>query len=290
MSFSKKIIFLIGFLSGGLSTFFLFQFLPVYNIKNACNLKKSTIKVTQKFNNYSRTFKVGEILQQAYSDLIIGVTSDYIIWYDFTFMSIDDSISEKTFEELLNIPDIEDQFHFTYDIGIETHIPKKYSDPGRIRNDEFFKKMYGSTEEEVKKNLVEITWLPKTLNEKLLVTKINNINKKLQSISNELDTMCHLHKYLKNVGGTFNWRKIAGTNRQSPHSYGFAIDINTKFANYWKWDLGNVKTDSIKYVNRIPLEIIAIFEKHGFIWGGKWYHYDTMHFEYRPEMLIRKNI
>jgi peptidoglycan LD-endopeptidase CwlK len=33
------------------------------------------------------------------------------------------------------------------------------------------------------------------------------------------------------------------------------------------------------------MEIVAIFEKHGFIWGGKWYHYDTMHFEYRPELM-----
>jgi hypothetical protein len=30
---------------------------------------------------------------------------------------------------------------------------------------------------------------------------------------------------------------------------------------------------------------VEIFERHGFIWGGKWFHYDTMHFEYRPEML-----
>jgi len=22
-----------------------------------------------------------------------------------------------------------------------------------------------------------------------------------------------------------------------------------------------------------------------FIWGGRWYHFDTMHFEYRPELL-----
>jgi len=22
------------------------------------------------------------------------------------------------------------------------------------------------------------------------------------------------------------------------------------------------------------------------VWGGKWYHYDTMHFEYRPEILM----
>jgi hypothetical protein len=27
-----------------------------------------------------------------------------------------------------------------------------------------------------------------------------------------------------------------------------------------------------------------VFEAERFIWGGKWYHYDTMHFEYRPEL------
>jgi hypothetical protein len=41
----------------------------------------------------------------------------------------------------------------------------------------------------------------------------------------------------------------------------------------------------LPYRNAIPLEIVRIFEKHGFIWGGAWYHYDTMHFEYRPELL-----
>jgi hypothetical protein len=25
---------------------------------------------------------------------------------------------------------------------------------------------------------------------------------------------------------------------------------------------------------------------YGFIWGGKWLFFDTMHFEYRPEILI----
>jgi hypothetical protein len=26
----------------------------------------------------------------------------------------------------------------------------------------------------------------------------------------------------------------------------------------------------IPYKNRLPIEIVEIFEKHGFIWGGKW--------------------
>jgi D-alanyl-D-alanine carboxypeptidase len=68
----------------------------------------------------------------------------------------------------------------------------------------------------------------------------------------------------------------------SMHAYGAAIDLNLKFSDYWLWQK---KADPIPYRNRMPQEIVDIFERHGFIWGGKWYHYDTMHFEYRPELL-----
>jgi hypothetical protein len=73
----------------------------------------------------------------------------------------------------------------------------------------------------------------------------------------------------------------------SMHAYAAAIDLSTKETTYWQW----VKPgpDGLyHWSNSIPDEIIAIFEKHGFIWGGRWYHYDTMHFEYRPELLPRK--
>jgi D-alanyl-D-alanine carboxypeptidase len=48
---------------------------------------------------------------------------------------------------------------------------------------------------------------------------------------------------------------------------------------------GRTRDGSLPYRNRMPQEIVSIFEKHGFIWGGKWNHFDTMHFEYRPELL-----
>ncbi|MES0403835.1 MAG: M15 family metallopeptidase, partial [Hyphomicrobium sp.] len=52
------------------------------------------------------------------------------------------------------------------------------------------------------------------------------------------------------------------------------------------WRQAKPGTDgTYAYKNKIPMEIVRIFEKHGFIWGGKWHHYDTMHFEYRPELL-----
>ena len=43
--------------------------------------------------------------------------------------------------------------------------------------------------------------------------------------------------------------------------------------------------DEIVYENKIPAEIIQVFERHGFISGARWYHFDTMHFEFRPELL-----
>ena len=42
-------------------------------------------------------------------------------------------------------------------------------------------------------------------------------------------------KYLVPSAGTYNCRTIAGTDRRSMHAYGAAIDINTKFTDYWLW-------------------------------------------------------
>jgi hypothetical protein len=45
---------------------------------------------------------------------------------------------------------------------------------------------------------------------------------------------------------------------------------------------------SLPYERRwmVPLPFVRAFEQEGFIWGGKWFFFDTIHFEYRPEILI----
>lgn len=144
--------------------------------------------------------------------------------------------------------------------------------------------MYGKNESEVNKNLVKIPWMPKYTKRSVTVTKINDIDKKLINISSELENLPkHLRNFVLNPNGAYNWRKIANSDNISVHSFGIAIDINIKNSNYWLWDKETNK--KYKYKNQIPLEIVEIFEKYGFIWGGRWYHYDTMHFEYRPELL-----
>ncbi len=220
-----------------------------------------------------------------YYPQIISYDNGKLVFQDNSSILYDDGKS-KSHKELLENADIEDMFKQAYSKGsISKPISKNY-DPGRYRNEAFFRKIYGNSAKEVEMNLVEIVWCPKLANQKIRVSKINGLDKKLEAISRELDEHSELQKYLTNVGGTFNWRCISGTKRLSQHSFGASIDINIKYSHYWQWNSKSTNEDvSLNYKNQIPQIIVDIFEKHGFIWGGKWYHYDTMHFEYRPELL-----
>jgi hypothetical protein len=91
----------------------------------------------------------------------------------------------------------------------------------------------------------------------------------------------------------WNWRSIADTESRSFHAYGAAIDIVLKAQrgkeSYWLWAAqGNRDWWMLPYEKRVhpPDAVIKIFESYGFVWGGKWLFFDTMHFEYRPEILI----
>ena len=116
------------------------------------------------------------------------------------------------------------------------------------------------------------------------------IDDRLTKVSDALEAMpAELSRYGLKPGGGFVWRPIAGTDRLSVHSFGAAFDINVGFSDYWYNNRNRSDPKAhIPFKNRIPLEIVELFEKNGFIWGGRWYHYDTMHFEYRPELLLYK--
>jgi hypothetical protein len=96
-----------------------------------------------------------------------------------------------------------------------------------------------------------------------------------------------------NTVACWNWRTIADTQTRSYHAYGVAIDIMPKQLGgketYWLWAARN-KPEwwNIPYSGRLhpPSSVIKAFESQGFIWGGKWLFFDTMHFEYRPEIFI----
>ena len=92
---------------------------------------------------------------------------------------------------------------------------------------------------------------------------------------------------------SWNWRNIANSVARSNHSYGIAIDLLPQSLGgqqtYWLWAARD-RDDwwNVPYTERYHPPVVAIkaFEDNGFIWGGKWGLFDTMHFEYRPEILI----
>lgn len=213
-------------------------------------------------------------LIEAYPSQLKSCSDNKIIWRDGISMLYDDG-AKKSFNQRLTHPDIQDMFIDSYLQGRYSNPSHNY-DPGRYRNDKFFRKMYGNSNAGVKKNLTVVDWFGQRVN----VTRVNGVNRQLAAVAKELEQYPSLKGYLKPIGGTFKWRKIAGTNRLSVHSFGAAIDINVKYSAYWRWS-----KSGYRYQNKIPLQIVKVFEKYGFIWGGKWYHYDTMHFEYRPELL-----
>ena len=226
-------------------------------------------------------------LVRAYPNFLSSCRGNTLIWRDGTKMRYDDG-RKKSYQEMLDHPDLEDTFHYHYPKGARGYgnIPRKNFDPGRIRYEPLLRKMYGNSPRAVERNLKMIYWLPRSTGRRyrVRITRVNGVARQLQKVSQELDRLVQSNpkylKYLVPLGGTFKWRRIARTHRLSAHSFGIAMDINVRHSNYWCWNRG-----SYRYCNQIPLAIVKIFEKHGFIWGGKWYHYDTMHFEYRPELL-----
>jgi hypothetical protein len=79
------------------------------------------------------------------------------------------------------------------------------------------------------------------------------------------------------IAGSFNARLIkkpqgGPTQRPSNHSFGTAFDINSDFNPQGSTPLAVGKRGSVR-------ELVPIFEKHGFKWGGRFGTPDGMHFE-----------
>jgi hypothetical protein len=225
-------------------------------------------------------------LVAAYPHTVAGHDGTFLVLKNGTRFPISDGRTDKTFQELLENPDIDDMFYARYPAaGAEPKQPGMNSDPGRVRFAPLFAAMYGDCKKnEVVKNLRTVKWLPKHGGGSVKVTTVNAVADALARVSRALDELPgDVATYLVPAAGTYNCRRVAGSRAISMHAYGAAIDIDTRHADYWRWSPG----ETPRWRNRIPLAIVRIFEQHGFIWGGAWYHYDTMHFEYRPELVGR---
>ncbi|MBY0558595.1 MAG: M15 family metallopeptidase [Hyphomicrobium sp.] len=229
----------------------------------------------------------GEIasrLQSAYPAFVSGVEGNEVVFKDGSRLPLSDG-RDKPFDAWLADPDIRDMFRFKYPRGAPALPPARDFDPGRARNAQFFSKIYGDCRKPgFASSLTTITWLPSKAAQHIQISRLNGVAEHLRAVSRELDALpAKFDVFLVPAAGAYVCRPIAGTERRSGHGYGIAIDIATRRSHYWRWASGG--PGASRYRNDIPMEIVDIFEKHGFIWGGRWFHYDTMHFEYRPELL-----
>lgn len=196
------------------------------------------------------------------------------------------------FDRYLNNVSMQDMMGICYQKGAKFTVSKN-NDPGRIRYEELFLKIYGIPGKETQKNIKTVKWpngsvQVTTTND--VATHLLNVGKKLQAKvdtfkkNGDLKNAKLYESIIKSCGGYFV-RPIAGTKRWSSHSYGIAMDIN--IPEYWQWSKPNSE-GKYTWKNTTPMDIVEIFESEGFVWGGKWYHFDPMHFEYRPELLNPK--
>jgi hypothetical protein len=161
------------------------------------------------------------------------------------------------------------------------------------RDPEFYDTLWQAhTRDQAAANLVQISFLGKNF----------AVHKEISGRLGKIDALVReaaktdpvVQQWINSIGsiGAWNWRNVAATVSRSYHSYAVALDIQPAalrgLATYWQWTAdANPEWYKIPYSGRWhpPLSVVAIFERFGFCWGGKWPLFDTMHFEYRPEIM-----
>jgi len=195
-------------------------------------------------------------------------------------------IRDVTAAEMLQSATIAEQFLHPYPLSFDLEQRRTpWVDPGRVRNDAFFRLLYFQDKASARKTLSKVVYRYGT-KASFYMTDRHGVDCQLAAVFAELKPhQKQLAKFFNKVGGSFNWRKISGTSRLSAHSFGVALDLNTALGQYWKWS-GAKAGAAHDYNNKYPEVLVSAFEKYGFIWGGKWHHFDGMHFEYRPELIL----
>lgn len=159
---------------------------------------------------------------------------------------------------------------------------------------DFFDALYdGKYQVRIEQNIVSMSFLGRGVNvHRDIVPALSQVEKR---ILEEAEHNQEVEDFVDNISSVegYNWREIRDRSDRSFHSWGLALDILPKGWQkknlYWNWiSEWNPDWMMIPLSKRWmpPQSVVDIFERNGFVWGGKWMLWDTIHFEYRPELLI----
>ncbi len=227
-------------------------------------------------------------MMMAYPEHITGVKAKdnglvYIVTSSGKVILYDDKRS-KSNEEKNSNGDIQDMLEVIYPLKPIDKLMEVSMDPGRTRIYGLLNEVYGGSEQKVNSNLIGVNAPYRSYlfnKNNCAANSLKLVMEELKSLSKNNDKIATL---INPVNGTFNYRTISGTGRLSPHAYGIAIDLKSNPNDYWKW---SKREGGEKRMLWYPKELVDVFEKNNFIWGGKWGHFDILHFEYRPEIIIK---
>lgn len=227
------------------------------------------------------------VLMLAYKEEIkeIDISKDnyiYLILNNNSKILYDDK-KEKNRDSKVSNSDVQDTLEEIYPLESIDKVLEGI-DPGRSRCYSLLNGLYGGNRKEVEKNLSSIS----TLCGNITFNKNARAGEALKKALNEAKELANnknkINNFIFPISGGYNYRVIQDTGRLSPHAYAIAIDLNRNNSDYWKWV---DKSKGSKRIEEYPKELVKIFEDNGFIWGGKWEHFDILHFEYRPEIILK---
>jgi hypothetical protein len=166
------------------------------------------------------------------------------------------------------------------------------------RDSSFFDTIWDAhTQSQAWGNLVDISFLGKSVQvHKVLAGRLAKIEAR---IAEAAKTDPEVRRWISEIGSVaaWNWRNVKGVAGRSFHAYAAALDIQPKdykdLHAYWQWSaVLDGEWYNVPYSQRWhpPDSVIMAFEAYGFCWGGKWALFDTMHFEYRPEIMLMFDI
>ncbi len=181
-------------------------------------------------------------------------------------------------------PDIQDMLEQLYPLSDITEILPANYNPGCVRIYPLLKEVYGTNKKQIQSNLAKVSIGYKFVE----FNSKNNASEALKYVMQELLPLAReshkVYAVLFPSSGSYNYRLIEGTNRLSSHAFGIAIDMNNNKYDYWRYA---TREEGQKRLAAYPKEVVRIFEKCGFVWGGKWGNFDIMHYEYRPEFILK---
>ncbi len=185
-----------------------------------------------------------------------------------------------------------DPFFYTYPLDRLREPPAPGESPAQ--STDVLEALFGRTESEIRRHCRSVTFLDRRLFlNTLSIGPLQAVEREILAAAAADPAVARWMADLE-IAYSFKDKDVAGSGHRSYHAWGLAVDLVPRSYGgkhvYWRWSRVFHREDW----HRIPLDrrwsppaaVVEAFERHGFVWGGKWAHFDTIHFEYRPEILL----